>query len=482
MIGLLLVLGDAVLGEAHAEPLSYEAALVDALSHNATLQIAEAGARAAEGSLTAAQGTWDPLLGAEGWYAPMVSEGRSQSAQYRLDMSTFGVGTDLSQQLPSGTGVSLNWRATRIPSSTYDFSVVGQEFSEEVPNTYTTELTASLSQQLLEGHKMAYNLQQVRRADHGWVRAKAELSSARQQVIAQVAVGYWDLVVARSALGSARRSIAVAEEEQRVVKALVEAGTLARVDLTRVAAALAQARLEGIQAEHTAVAASDALLLLLGRDPGQDLVPSSPPGDVPLGLDLNVERAVAAALSGNPDLALARMDLEAAEAEVDWARHALLPELTATGTFGVSGYEEGEFSAAMQELFSRALPSHYVGLRMSAPVGNRAARGALQAQMAQLEIARRGVEQQERSVASDAAAQARIVGSARRQVELAELNLNLAEETLAAEKARQAVGRAIQKDVLEVQRARARAEVSLVEARTGYRKALVSLEALQGGL
>jgi outer membrane protein TolC len=102
--------------------------------------------------------------------------------------------------------------------------------------------------------------------------------------------------------------------------------------------------------------------------------------------------------------------------------------------------------------------------------------------VAQLEIARRGVEQQERSVASDAAAQARIVGSARRQVELAELNLNLAEETLAAEKARQAVGRAIQKDVLEVQQARARAEVSLVEARTGYRKALVSLEALQGSL
>jgi len=360
--------------------------------------------------------------------------------------------------------------------------VVGQEFSEEVPNTYTTDLTASLSQKLLEGHKMAYNLQQVRRADHGWVRAQAELVSARQKVVAQVAVGYWDLVAARSALESARRSIAVAEEEQRVVRALVEAGTLAQVDLTRVAAALAQAHLEGIQAEHTAVAASDSLALLLGREPGEDLVPTSPPGEVPLGLDLHVERAVAAALSGNPDLALARMDLEAAELEVDWARHALLPELTATGTFGVSGYEEGEFSAAMQELFSRALPSHYLGLQVSAPVGNRAARGTLQAQMAQLEIARRSVEQQERTVASEAAAQARIVGSARRQVELAELNLNLAEETLAAEKARQAVGRAIQKDVLEVQQARARAEVSLVEARTGYRKALVSLEALQGRL
>jgi len=477
MIGWLLFLGVS-----HGESLTYEAAIADALTHNSTLQAAEAGSRAAEGSLTAARGMWDPAVGAEGWYAPMVSEGRSQSAQYRLDMSTWGVGTDLSQQLPSGTRVSLDWRATRIPSSTYDFTVVGQEFSEEVPNTYTTELTASLSQQLLEGHRLAYNLQQVHRAERQWGRAESEVAAARQQVTAQVAVAYWDLVAARSALDSARRSVAVAEEEHRVVRALLDAGTLAKVDLTRVAAAVAQAGLEKIQAEHTAVAASDALALLLGRGFGQELSPSSVPGEVPLGLDIDVDRAVEAALSGNPELALARMDLETARAEVDWARHALLPELTATGTFGVSGYEEGEFSAAMQELFSRSLPSHYLGLRMSAPVGNRAARGALQSQMAQLEVAQRNLEQKERSVATEAAAQARIVASSRRQVDLAVLNLNFAEETLAAEKARQAVGRAIQKDVLEAQRMRTQAEVSLVQARTGYRKALVTLQALQGSL
>jgi len=469
-------------GVAAAGSISLDAALQEALEHNGALLGASAGVEAAQGQLMAAQGVWDPIAGLEGWYAPMVSEGRSQSALYRLDMSTWGMGTTLSQRLPTGTDLSLNWRATRVPGSSYEFSILDQEFVENVPVTYTTELTAALSQSLLEGHRLAYNLQQVQTARNSLDQAAARRLAARQTVLGDVSAAYWDLVAAEAALSSARRAVQVAEEEARIVSALVEAGNLAPLESTRVAAAIAQTRMEVLEAEQSAAVASDLLSVLLGREGREALSPTSAPGDVPMGLELDVDQAVLAALEGDPGLGVARVAVQASESEVLVARHTLLPDLTASGSFGVSGYEEGNFSAALNELFSRSLPNHYLGLNLSTPIGNRAARGSLKAAVAALEISRKELEEQERSVAQQAAGQARILSSAYQHLELSRLNLALAEETLAAEKARQAVGRAIQKDVLEAQRAQAQAEVAVVQARIRYRKALVGLESLQGKL
>ena len=88
----------------------------------------------------------------------------------------------------------------------------------------------------------------------------------------------------------------------------------------------------------------------------------------------------------------------------------------------------------------------------------------------------------ERQVSQQVGVLVRTLQNARKSVELAELNLRLAQETLVAEKARQEVGRAIQRDILDAQRARDDAEVALINARVEYRKALVDLQALQGKL
>ena len=288
MLEILMLMG----GVAAAGSISLDAALQEALEHNGALLGASAGVEAAQGQLMAAQGVWDPIAGLEGWYAPMVSEGRSQSALYRLDMSTWGMGTTLSQRLPTGTDLSLNWRATRVPGSSYEFSILDQEFVENVPVTYTTELTAALSQSLLEGHRLAYNLQQVQTARNSLDQAAARRLAARQTVLGDVSAAYWDLVAAEAALSSARRAVQVAEEEARIVSALVEAGNLAPLESTRVAAAIAQTRMEVLEAEQSAAVASDLLSVLLGREGREALSPTSAPGDVPMGLELDVELCV----------------------------------------------------------------------------------------------------------------------------------------------------------------------------------------------
>ena len=116
------------------------------------------------------------------------------------------------------------------------------------------------------------------------------------------------------------------------------------------------------------------------------------------------------------------------------------------------------------------------------PLANRAARGDVMSQAAALTQANINLETAERNIAQQVTMNIRTVESAARKVDLAALNLQLAEETLAAEKAKQDAGRAIEKDVLLAISTRDEAAVNLARTKADYQKAVVALEALQGKL
>jgi outer membrane protein TolC len=85
-------------------------------------------------------------------------------------------------------------------------------------------------------------------------------------------------------------------------------------------------------------------------------------------------------------------------------------------------------------------------------------------------------------VRSQVEQQVRALVSARELVGLADANLRLAEETLAAEDALASVGRSILKDVLEARAAVDAARVEAIRARVDARVAEVELLRLQGQL
>jgi outer membrane protein TolC len=276
----------------------------------------------------------------------------------------------------------------------------------------------------------------------------------------------------------AQQALAVAEEEGRVVRAMVEAGQLAPVESTRVEAAVVQARSALIEARHGHMAASEALAQLLGADPADPIRATSAPA-APVPLTLDDQAVVQAALEGNPELLVYRSSVDSARITLANAKHARLPELAVTGGVGVNGYDP-EFSAAFSEMFSGDLRFWSLGGELSVPLGNRADRGSVQQAEAALIQARQQLEALERVVAAQVLAQVRTVEAGLVQVELAEANVRLAQATLDAEKAKQREGRAIQKDVLEAQRALSNAQSGEAQARTDYVLALVELGRLQG--
>jgi outer membrane protein TolC len=167
--------------------------------------------------------------------------------------------------------------------------------------------------------------------------------------------------------------------------------------------------------------------------------------------------------------------VEDRERELRDARHALLPQLDANAGASLRGYDSS-FSASMDELGDGRLPQWSVGAELTLPLLNRSDRGAVaQAEAAKV---RAGLElvAREREAESAARAQLRTLAGAKQSLDLAELNVRL------AERARLGEGRSLQRDLITAQAELDRARADAERARTDWLLALVELDRLRGRL
>jgi len=199
-------------------------------------------------------------------------------------------------------------------------------------------------------------------------------------------------------------------------------------------------------------------------------------------LELDVQTAVDAAMQQNLELLIQRANVENAQLSLKMSKHALLPSLSATFSAGL-GSQNTSVGKAFAGLFQdERFPNLSVGGQFSMPIGNRAARGDRRKSEAALGTQRVSLLELEQNIAVQVAQQVQVLNSARKRVELADINVQLAEQTLVAEEASAELGRAIQKDVLESRNNLDSARVEAVKSRTDYQLAIVELQRLQGQL
>lgn len=461
---------------AAAADLTYEECLLRAAERATGVAGAKADVQSATGALLSARAPFEPNLSLNGSYFASVGEGQFQFGEYTSETTGLQLQADVSQAMASGTSVNLGFTANQSDTS-FLVSELDQEFGNPA---WDSKLAFTLSQALLQGHRMAYNLSGLRSAQSSLTLAEVGADSARQQAIADAATAYWRLHYQSRMVEIAEQSRAATEEQARIVDALVQAGKLAPVESTRTQAALAQAERAKLEAESAAELANDALATLVGEPLGGRIrVSSSPP--TPRVLDLVEDEVVAAVLKGSTEVRIAASRVDQAKVTLGNARHALLPELGASGSFAVRGYEES-LGDSLDEMGTAKLPEWSVGANLSLPLLNRSDRGALTSAGGGLARAQSDLDAASAAVEQAARAQVRTLVSARRNVELSDLNVRLAEETLSAESARLAEGRSLQKDLIAAQRELDQARADAEKARTDWLIALVELERLKGAL
>ena len=314
-----------------AAPLAYEDALKLALERNPTLLGAEQDLRGAQGALLAAKAIFDPNLTAGLSRSSALEQGLTfgfpTTTENRSGAWNFG----LNKYFATGTNTALSW--TNLQNRTL-YSADNQARLDQVrqlgflneDQLFNSRLTATVTQPLLEGFRMATNLAGVRAARSAETQAEAERARVRQQTLADTAKAYWTLHRMTQLHSLARAALEAAREEQRVVEAKVGEGTLAPLERARVAAAVVQAESALLDAEIAERQASDAMQLLIGGAPGAPLEASTPPADV-LDLPIDAEAAVRAAHAHNPNLLALRLRVTNAEQDLADARHRLLPHV-----------------------------------------------------------------------------------------------------------------------------------------------------------
>lgn len=475
VLALLLVLPSVALAE---RPLTYDEALAGALRANPQLATSQLSHEQAQGSLMAAQGMFDPELSLSGSWSQFTRVA-FDPLNYKNSGSNLNGEIGLGGQLLTGTNYSLGGSLSRSDTLT-DYDLLPENESD----AWQRSIRASITQNLLKGHRLAYNMQQITRARNGVTIAELTLEKARQDTAAQAASGYWAWAYQVELAAISDESAEIAVEAHRIGALRVESGDLAAVEETRLEAASVQARITAMEAHQAANQAADTLLLLMGELPGQDLLPATSVGDVPV-FTIDREDAVKVALAQNLDLAVARANADGAVLESKNAKHATLPSLSVTGAMNLGGSEnliappnaENDWVPEWAPTSSLSLSAN-----LSMPLGNRAGRGESQRAAASAHSRALSVEELERSIASQTALQADKLASAREKVELADVNVRLAEATLIAEEAKAEAGRTIQKDALEARAGVQRAKADAAKARTDYRIAQTELLRLQGQL
>jgi outer membrane protein TolC len=294
--------------------------------------------------------------------------------------------------------------------------------------------------------------------------------------------------------------VRIAEENLRIRRLKVTAGELAPVESTRLEAALVQSQAAALDSNNASRSASDRLLVLMGEDSGQVILPATTVSDVPA-LDIDAHQAVEVALAQNLDVAVDRTELANAKLDARIARPATLPSLSASLITGISARPRCASDPTREDdrdcdidpvtatdgmaglvQTDERFGNTTVSANFSMPLGNRASRGDRDRTASVVHGRELALQETERSVTSSVQASVRELNSARNKVDLADLNARLMTETLASEEALAESGRRIQKDVLEARKNLDQAKADAAKARTDFQLALIELRKLQGQL
>ncbi|MCA9493099.1 MAG: TolC family protein [Myxococcales bacterium] len=387
------------MGSAHADPLTLDQAVGEAVAHNPDLLRAELMLAQAEEGRRLAASAYLPQERLRADASHAESAGFLAGLPYGTVANSQSVSGGVAGRAPTGTTWSLEAGVTHVDTLTHlDASGLGLVFPTEeeplVQDWWTMSGTVGVRQDLLAPLRRSPERQAQLQA----LEALDQASSGREAtalVAGHTAASlWWDWWLATERVEVARTSQARTERLLERTSAWADEGVVSETERQEVAFAAHQADAEVERATVLADAARDRLLVWLGRSPGQDVQPT---GEGALEW---TEPMLEEALAGSPEVALAELRVQAAErARRDRSRDRL-PTLDATASVGGASLQE-DAGGAWEALFDEdVLPTAAVGIELSGPLGRGPARArqsqaALEASSARLELesTRRDVEQ-----------------------------------------------------------------------------------------
>jgi outer membrane protein TolC len=471
--------------EGTALPVSLRDIIKIALQANLDIAIADTR----EGSLQ------QSLLSARSAYAPTMSGSFSWGASKGLNYNAYDAAASTIQST-----LSQNWSTTinqSIPTGgSFRFTLSGNRRDTNSGSAlanplYNASYSLSFTQNLLRDFKIDSSRNAIKVANLNLKANDSQFKSSVSTVIQQVESAYWDLVsaigsyeIAKAAVISARLTVAQNTKKRDI-------GTMAPIDVVQSLSQQANREVSLLSAEDGIQRAQNSLKTLISKDRsadiwGKTIIPTDQPQLTEFKIDL--ETAIQTALKNSPTLE--QMDYTLQQTDLTYKLNLNQRKwgLSVTGSMSgaSSGVPEGNKSyppklwgglgTSYLYMFNTTPPSWSVGMSLSIPLS----RMASDAQLATTRISRenqlmqRTKSEQQIIVSVRNALQG--LNTARRQIDTADIGVQLAEAQLAAQQKRLEAGLAQNFDVLTAQDNVTSSKKSALDARINYRKAILNLQ------
>lgn len=298
--------------------------------------------------------------GGAGAFPPSAGFSNSRTTEYQAG---------LREHMVTGGDVELSWDLTR----TRDNSLL------YIPNPrYDSRLALTLTQPLLRGAGVEYNLATLRIAAINTRAAYAQFRQQVEEIVTQVQTGYWQLVLARRQLLIAQELLDKTIETRDRVRKRYEMDAT-QVEIKQTESAVETRRALRVRARKVVFDAQDQLARLVS-DPKVNLlgayaiVPATPP--VTNSVTVDPTDQLVQALKSSPVLEQARLNISAAAIRVTVAKNELLPRLDLTASAGVQGLD-GKPSSAGEDMGDFNFIDYSIGAALEYPLANRTARATL---------------------------------------------------------------------------------------------------------
>ncbi len=459
--------------QALARPLSFEAALDQALQANLELASQRLDNDRLHYQLVRARGGFDPRLSAR----VSADQSRTPSNQATdvggpasvVTTSSTGWSAGLDQALPTGgaLAVSASEQQTRTDST----NALSARF-------VSSQVGVSVSQPLLRGIGQG-DLAVLRDAELAASTQEVVWRQQLEQMVLSVSDAYWGLVSAREQLAIADRGVQLAQEQLASTQERLAEGFAGSGEVLQVQVSLGQAERTRVDIAASVGSAEDRLARLLGMSVGEgpDLqltdrptVPDALPGR---------EQLLEQAMANNAQLELARRVLEQARRDARRGKNGALPDLTfdAGASLSSGGVEP---AAVREQLWANPAPSYGVGLSVGLPLIPRQAladHAIAKVGLEQAELAMQAVEQDVALLVADAA---RDLDRSRAALVNAEATREVAALSLAAQRELLTEGRGATRDVVDALEALRGAEAAELDARIQLQLSVLRAEQAAG--
>ncbi len=519
----------AVAQQAGPEPLrlSLGEAVAQAIERNLDLKVERLDPPQVEQTITLAESAFDPSFNATAGYNYRKQEPSSDFSP--LSSESWDVGAEWLNPLSWGGNYSLAFNynedsATYRPIAISRFGLVPDNFQGSVVFTY--------DQPLLRNFGLAINRTAINQATNNLAISEQQLVTGLLTTVNLVEQSYWNLVGARRQVEVATTSLALAEDLLRQTKIKVEVGTVAPIEVTTAEAEVA-ARQESVITSTGLVGTFEDQLRRLINVPEGSPVWSRPiiPTDL-LAFEkpsFDVDALIDTAMKKRPELAAAELLKQNLELEERYRDNQLKPGLSAQfsyGTFGnnysyvdrsttitnegftqylcnndpnnpfalcgqpfsisetvdFSQFEEEARGDVFQEIATTDNNAWRVGVFLSVPIGNRAARSQYARTKIALDQQQLSIEAERERIRVEVRQAVRDIETASERIAAARSNVALQKKKVEAEQKRYENGLSIAFRVVQTQEDLRDAETRENLAVIDYNKSVSNLARVTGTL